>query len=91
MKSYPCETPSRQPPLSYQPEDFYGGQLFWHVIAIVLLAAITALAGLSLIGPAPRLTSRLPRALTDQNSQSQPQHWQKTKYDGRHKKWISTA
>jgi hypothetical protein len=39
--------------LSYLPEDFYGGQLFWHVIAIVLLAAITALAGLSLIGSAP--------------------------------------
>jgi hypothetical protein len=53
MKSYPCETLSRQPPLSYQPEDFYAGQLFWHVIAIVLLAAITALAGLSLIGSAP--------------------------------------
>jgi hypothetical protein len=53
MKSYPCETPSRQPPLSCQPEDFYGGQLFWHVTAIVLLAAITALAGLSLIGSAP--------------------------------------
>jgi hypothetical protein len=50
MESYPCETPSRQPPLRYQPEDFYGGQLFWHVIAIVLLAAITALAGLSLSG-----------------------------------------
>jgi hypothetical protein len=53
MKSYPCETLSRQAPLSYQPEDFSGGQLFWHVIAIVLLAAITALAGLSLIGSAP--------------------------------------
>jgi hypothetical protein len=53
MKSYPCETPSRQSPLSYQPEDFYRGQLFWHVIAIVLLATITTLAGLSLIGSAP--------------------------------------
>jgi len=53
MKSRPRETPSRQPPLSYQPEDFYRGQLFWHVIAIVLLAAITALAGLSLIGSSP--------------------------------------
>jgi hypothetical protein len=31
MKSYPCETTSRQPPLSYQPEDFYGEQLFWYV------------------------------------------------------------
>jgi hypothetical protein len=53
MKSYPCETPSLQQSLSYQPEGFYGGQLFWHVIAIVLLAAITTLAGLSLIGSAP--------------------------------------
>jgi hypothetical protein len=53
MKSHPYETLSRQPSLSYLPKDFYGGQLFWHVIAIVLLAAITALAGLSLIGSAP--------------------------------------
>jgi len=53
MKSHPYETLSRQPSLSYLPEDFYGGQLFWHVIAIVLLATITALAGLSLIGSAP--------------------------------------
>ena len=53
MKSHPYETLSRQPSLSYLPEDFYGGQLFWHVIAIVLLAAITALAGLSHIGSAP--------------------------------------
>jgi hypothetical protein len=53
MKSHPYETLSRQPSLSYLSEDFYGGQLFWHVIAIVLLATITALAGLSLIGSAP--------------------------------------
>lgn len=53
MKSHPYETLSRQPSLSYLPEDFYGGQLFWHVIAIFLLATITALAGLSLIGSAP--------------------------------------
>ena len=53
MKSHPYETLSRQPSLSYLPEDFYGRQLFWHVIAIVLLATITALAGLSLIGSAP--------------------------------------
>jgi hypothetical protein len=91
MKSDPCETLSRQPPLSYQPEDFYGGQLFWHVIAIVLLAAITALAGLSLIGSAPGAYERTAAALIDQSSQSQPQHWQNTKYDGRQKKWISTA
>jgi hypothetical protein len=53
MKSHPYETLSRQPSLSYLPEGFYGGQLFRHVVAIVLLAAITALAGLSLIGSAP--------------------------------------
>jgi len=91
MKSYPCETPSRQPPFSCQPEDFYGGQLFWHVIAIVLLAAITALAGLSLIGSAPGANEQTAAALSDQSSQSQPQHWQNTKYDGRQEKWISTA
>ena len=91
MKSYPCETPSRQPPLSYQPEDFYGGQLFWHVIAIVLLAAITALAGLSLIGSAPGANEQTAAGAERSSSQSQPQHWQNTKYDGRQEKWISTA
>jgi hypothetical protein len=80
MKSYPCETPSRQPaevvaeipggpravvegrgdavdcgqpPFSHQPEGSCGRQLFWRLIATVLLAAITALAWLSLIGSAP--------------------------------------
>jgi ABC-type amino acid transport system permease subunit len=43
----------RQTPFSYQPEGAYGRQLLWHLIATVLLVAITALAWLSLIGFAP--------------------------------------
>jgi hypothetical protein len=86
MKSYPCETPSRQPaevvaeilagpravvegrsdaadggqqpPFSCQLEGSYGGQLFWRLIATVLLAAIAALAWLSLIGSAPGANKR---------------------------------
>src|ERR1700729_1946869 len=42
----------QQPPFSYQPEGSYGRQLFWSLIATVLLAAITALAWLSVIGSA---------------------------------------
>jgi hypothetical protein len=42
----------QQPPFSYQPEGSYGRQLFWSLIATVLLAAVTALAWLSLIGSA---------------------------------------
>jgi hypothetical protein len=43
----------QQPPVSYQPEGSYGRQLFWSLIATVLLAALTALAWLSVIGSAP--------------------------------------
>jgi hypothetical protein len=43
----------QQPTFSYQPEGSYGRQLFWRLIATVLLAAITALAWLSLVGSAP--------------------------------------
>jgi hypothetical protein len=43
----------QQPPFSCQPEGSYGRQLFWRLIATALLAAITALAWLSLIGSAP--------------------------------------
>ena len=42
----------QQPPFSYQPEGSYGRQLFWSLIATVLLAAITVLAWLSVIGSA---------------------------------------
>jgi hypothetical protein len=42
-----------QPPLRYQPENPYNRRLFWHLIATVLLVAITVLAWLSLIGLAP--------------------------------------
>jgi hypothetical protein len=42
----------KQPPFSYQPEGSYGRQLFWSLIATALLAAVTALAWLSLIGSA---------------------------------------
>lgn len=58
MKSYQCDAPSRQPPFSYQPEGSYGRQLFWHLIATVLLAAVTAFAWLSLIGSAPGANER---------------------------------
>jgi hypothetical protein len=40
----------QQPPFSYQLEGSYGRQLFWRLIATVLLAAVAALAWLSLIG-----------------------------------------
>ena len=59
----------QQPPFSYQPEGSYGRQLFWSLIATVLLAAITALAWLSVIGSAPRANEQ-PRALSRQSSQS---------------------
>jgi hypothetical protein len=39
-----------QPPLRCQPENPYNRQLFRHLIATVLLVAITVLAWLSLIG-----------------------------------------
>jgi hypothetical protein len=39
-----------QPPLRYQPGNPYSRQLFWHLIATVLLVAITVVAWLSLIG-----------------------------------------
>jgi hypothetical protein len=61
----------QQPPFSYQPEGSYGRQLFWRLIATVLLAAITALAWLSVIGSAPRANEQ-PRALSRQSSQSRP-------------------
>ena len=60
MKSYSCEIPTQRlcgddidcgkPPFSYQPEGPYGRQLLRHLIATVLLVAITAFAWLSLIG-----------------------------------------
>jgi hypothetical protein len=53
--------PGQQPPFSYQPEGSYGRQLFWSLIATVLLAAITAVASLSVIGSAPRANEQ-PRA-----------------------------
>ena len=61
----------QQPPFSYQPEGSYGRQLFWSLIATVLLAAITALAWLSVIGSAPRANGQ-PRALSQQSIQSRP-------------------
>jgi hypothetical protein len=42
-----------QPPLRYQPENPHSRKLFWHLIATALLAAITVLAWLCLIGLAP--------------------------------------
>jgi hypothetical protein len=42
-----------QPPLRYQPENPYRRKLFWRLIATALLAAITVLVGLPLIGLAP--------------------------------------
>jgi ABC-type amino acid transport system permease subunit len=51
MSGHPCDDiDCGQPPFNYQPEDAYGRQLLWHLIATVLLVAITALAWLSLIG-----------------------------------------
>jgi hypothetical protein len=61
----------QQPPFSYQPEGPYGRQLFWSLIATVLLAAITAFAWLSVIGSAPGANEQ-PRALSQQSSQSRP-------------------
>jgi hypothetical protein len=91
MNSYPCKAPSRQLSLSCQPEDFYGGQLFWHFIAIVLLAAITVLAGLSLIGSAAGADEQT-AAGADRSKQSiSARPLANTKYDGRPEKWISTA
>jgi hypothetical protein len=59
----------QQPPFSYQPEGSYGRQLFWSLIATVLLAAITAVAWMSVIGSAPGANEQ-PRALSQQSSQS---------------------
>jgi hypothetical protein len=59
----------QQPPFSYQPEGSYGRQLFWSLIATALLAAITALAWLSVIGSAPGANEQ-PRALSQQSSLS---------------------
>ena len=63
MRSYSDEIPTQwlcgddidcgEPPFSYQPEGAYGRRLLWHLIATVLLVAITALAWLSLIGFVP--------------------------------------
>ena len=61
----------QQPPFNYQPEGPYRRQLFWSLIATVLLAAITALAWLSVIGSAPGANEQ-PRALSQQSSQSRP-------------------
>ena len=61
----------QQPPFSYQPDGPYGRQLFWSLIGTVLLAAITALAWLSVIGSAPGANEQ-PRALSQLSSQSRP-------------------
>jgi hypothetical protein len=61
----------QQPPFSYPPGGPYGRQLLWSLIATVLLAAITALAWLSVIGSAPGANEQ-PRALSQQTSQSRP-------------------
>jgi hypothetical protein len=61
----------QQPPFNYQPEGSYRRQLFWSLIATVLLAAITAVAWLSVIGSAPGANGQ-PRALSQQSSQSRP-------------------
>jgi hypothetical protein len=61
----------QQPPFSYPPGGPYGRQLLWSLIATVLLAAITALAWLSVIGSAPGANEQ-PRALSQQSSQSRP-------------------
>jgi hypothetical protein len=52
MKSYPADG-GQQPPFSYPLQGSYGRQLLWRLIATVLLAAVTALAWLFLIGSAP--------------------------------------
>jgi hypothetical protein len=46
---------SRQPPFHYRSECGYGVQLLYHAIGTVVLAAITTIAGLSLIGFGPRV------------------------------------
>ena len=81
----------QQPPFSYQPEGSYGRQLFWRLIATVLLAAITVLAWLSLIGSAPGANAHTAARADHQSSQSQPQLCQSTKCNGRQEKWISIA
>jgi hypothetical protein len=61
MKSYPVQQhtiDSRQPPFSYQLEGSYGRQLFWRLIVTVLLAAVSVLAWLSLIGFPPGANAR---------------------------------
>ena len=63
----------QQPPFSYQPEGSYGRQLFWRLIATALLAAITALAWLSLIGSAPGANRQTAAHGQSSTSESQPQ------------------
>jgi len=91
MKSYPRETPSRQQPFSYQPEGFYGRQLFWHLIATVLSAAITALAWLSLLGSAPGANGQTAARTEPATQSTTATTFENTKYDGRKEKWTSTA
>jgi hypothetical protein len=43
----------RQQPFRGRTGNPYGRQLFWHLIATLLLAAVAALVWLSLIGPVP--------------------------------------
>jgi hypothetical protein len=91
MKSYPCETLSRQPPFSYQTEGSYGKQLVWRLVATVLLAAITALAWLSLIGSEPGPNEQTAARAEPTKQSISAATLANTKYDGRQYKWISTA
>jgi hypothetical protein len=81
----------QQPPFSYQPEGSYGRQLFWRLVATVLLAAITALAWLSLIGSAPGANAHTAARAEPSKPSISATTWQNTKYDGRQDKWTSTA
>jgi hypothetical protein len=58
-----------QPPLRYQPENPYIRRLIWHLIATTLLATITVLTGLSLIGFPPDASAHT-AARTDPTKQS---------------------
>ena len=63
----------QQPPFNYQLEGPYGRPLVWRLIATVLLAAITALAWLSLIGSATGANRQTAARGQSSTSESQPQ------------------
>jgi hypothetical protein len=80
-----------QPPLRYQPENPYRRQLLWNLITTALLAAITVIASLSLIGFAPGAHAHGRPAQIRPSSQSRRQLRLNPKGKGRQEKWTSTG